>query len=154
MPPLSPKPIVRTATVKYRLQPVKDAITKQIAGPNWPTLLMTFLVIVCVYFPVSSIESAMNEIMLEKIHIDKYGKADRKPFYCYVINKHYVFIRHRKEIKVKAVDLIRRKKKYCRSSQLGKRRNIFRPHSNLFTVLIENLKTCFMYVGSSVIRVS
>lgn len=41
------------------------------AGPNCPTLLMIFLVIVSENFPDSSIQSAAKEIMLEQIHIDR-----------------------------------------------------------------------------------
>lgn len=81
MPPLSPRPTVRIATVKYRLHPVYDAITRQMAGPNWPTLLMILRVTVCVKRPDSSIQSAPKEIMFEQIHIDKYGRADNKPFW-------------------------------------------------------------------------
>lgn len=36
---------------------------------------------VCENRPDSSIQSAMNEKMLEQIHIDKYGKADKNPFW-------------------------------------------------------------------------
>lgn len=35
---------------------------------------------VCVNRPDSNIQSATNEMMFEQIHMDKYGKADRKPF--------------------------------------------------------------------------
>jgi hypothetical protein len=80
MAPLSPRPIVRIPTVKYLLQPVYDAITRQIAGPNCPMLLITFLVNVCVNRPDSIRESAANEMMFENIHIARYGRAERNPF--------------------------------------------------------------------------
>lgn len=45
-----------------------------------------------VNLPDSSIQSAPKEMMFEQIHIDKYGKADRKPFYLKCNKQQTVYV--------------------------------------------------------------
>lgn len=61
--------MVSRATVRMRSQPVYEAAMRQTAGPYWPILLSTFLVIVCVHRPEEIIQSAITEKNIEHSHM-------------------------------------------------------------------------------------
>lgn len=74
-------PSVNKATVKILLQPVYDAKMRQIAGPYWPMLLKTFLVVWIVKRFDEIIKSAIHDKKIDNIHMAKYGNEDKIPFY-------------------------------------------------------------------------
>lgn len=71
MPPFKPMPTVKSSTVSARLQPVYEAAIRQMAGLNCPILFIIFLVTVKEKRLEVIIQSAIQEITMDMIHMAK-----------------------------------------------------------------------------------